>query len=445
MVAVGRPRLSTTATATLPARRDAQAKAARRARAVGTSGGSGASTRSVGGRRARLGAAARVDRVRDEQVAAGVQPQAAAPHELRHRGRDLADHQAPPHLAGPRGDQQVDGHARRRRSRRPGSRRSRLRAAVDRHARATVVVSVISRQVRRDGGGAAASPLAPPLEAAAAMTRETRGPRNGAERRHEDGAGRERRVPEQLRSWRHLTTDLLQARCASHGGGRPPAISVRAVRTPPCGGARSRAAVVGWAGRGRCEEECVMKAIVVYESLWGNTAEVARAVAEGLGPDARALRVDEAGAGRRRPLRSSIVAGAPVFGFKLSSPQMRDGIRKNPGKGPAPDLSCPPLLRVAGGAGAGLRLGGRVRHPGARPVRQGRARDRPAARGQRATRRSPSPRASSSKAATARSRTARWSGRALGAPSSRAPYRSGLVLDTPIPALSILPWRPAAS
>jgi hypothetical protein len=39
-----------------------------------------------------------------------------------------------------------------------------------------------------------------------------------------------------------------------------------------------------------------MDAIVVYESLWGNTAEVARAVAEGLGPGARALRVDEAAA-----------------------------------------------------------------------------------------------------------------------------------------------------
>jgi flavodoxin len=32
-----------------------------------------------------------------------------------------------------------------------------------------------------------------------------------------------------------------------------------------------------------------MKAIVVYESYWGNTAAVARAIAEGLGPDARAI------------------------------------------------------------------------------------------------------------------------------------------------------------
>ena len=99
-----------------------------------------------------------------------------------------------------------------------------------------------------------------------------------------------------------------------------------------------------------------MNAIVVYESLWGNTAEVARAVAEGLGPGARALRTDEATAADVAGA-DLIVAGAPVFGFKLSSPQMRDGIRKSPGRGPAPDLSCPLLLHLAGGAGAGSGWG----------------------------------------------------------------------------------------
>ena len=37
-----------------------------------------------------------------------------------------------------------------------------------------------------------------------------------------------------------------------------------------------------------------MKAIVVYESHWGNTAAVARAIAEGIGPEARALSTAEA-------------------------------------------------------------------------------------------------------------------------------------------------------
>ena len=39
-----------------------------------------------------------------------------------------------------------------------------------------------------------------------------------------------------------------------------------------------------------------MKAFVVYESLWGNTAAIARAIADGLGPGAVALTTDEAGA-----------------------------------------------------------------------------------------------------------------------------------------------------
>ena len=86
-----------------------------------------------------------------------------------------------------------------------------------------------------------------------------------------------------------------------------------------------------------------MDAIVVYESLWGNTADVARAVAMGLGAGARALRVDEV---RAEDVAGAClsVAGAPVFGFKLSSHKMRDGIRRDPGRGFAPDLSCP-LLR----------------------------------------------------------------------------------------------------
>ena len=37
-----------------------------------------------------------------------------------------------------------------------------------------------------------------------------------------------------------------------------------------------------------------MKAVVVYESLWGNTAAIARAIAAGLGPEAKALSTAEA-------------------------------------------------------------------------------------------------------------------------------------------------------
>ncbi len=86
-----------------------------------------------------------------------------------------------------------------------------------------------------------------------------------------------------------------------------------------------------------------MKAVVVYEPLWGNTATVARAVAAGLGPDAVALSTAEASPDRVAGA-DLIVAGGPVFAFQLSSDRARDDIRDHPQAGsPAPDLSAPSL------------------------------------------------------------------------------------------------------
>ena len=59
-----------------------------------------------------------------------------------------------------------------------------------------------------------------------------------------------------------------------------------------------------------------MKAIVVYESLWGNTAAVARAIAEGIGPEATAMPTDAATGGIVADA-DLIVAGAPVHAFNL--------------------------------------------------------------------------------------------------------------------------------
>jgi hypothetical protein len=68
-----------------------------------------------------------------------------------------------------------------------------------------------------------------------------------------------------------------------------------------------------------------MRAVVVYESLFGNTAAVARAIAEGIGSDTQALTTDQATdaviAGAE-----VIVAGAPVIAFGLASDQTREGI-----------------------------------------------------------------------------------------------------------------------
>lgn len=68
-----------------------------------------------------------------------------------------------------------------------------------------------------------------------------------------------------------------------------------------------------------------MHAVIVYESLWGNTAAVARAVAEGFGPGARALTTDEATPAVVADA-DVLVVGAPVIAFGLASDKTREGI-----------------------------------------------------------------------------------------------------------------------
>jgi len=89
-----------------------------------------------------------------------------------------------------------------------------------------------------------------------------------------------------------------------------------------------------------------MKAVVVYESYWGNTAAVARAIAEGIGPDAKALHTDEAtteaiaGAGL-------VVAGSPIFAFALPNEKTRSDMAARPdNKAPSPPDMSHPLLRT---------------------------------------------------------------------------------------------------
>lgn len=86
-----------------------------------------------------------------------------------------------------------------------------------------------------------------------------------------------------------------------------------------------------------------MRAIVVYESHWGNTAAVARAVAEGLGDGARALSTAEAAPGALAGA-DLIVAGAPILGFSLPTEKMLADLKARAGKHKvAPDLSMPSL------------------------------------------------------------------------------------------------------
>jgi flavodoxin len=110
-----------------------------------------------------------------------------------------------------------------------------------------------------------------------------------------------------------------------------------------------------------------VKAVVVYESLWGNTASVARAIADGLGTEAKVLSTSQATA-EELVGADLVVAGGPVFGFQLSSERMRQGIRDSPESGaPAPDLSGPPLRSwleaLPSGTGRCAAFDTRVRGP----------------------------------------------------------------------------------
>ena len=86
-----------------------------------------------------------------------------------------------------------------------------------------------------------------------------------------------------------------------------------------------------------------MRAVVVYESLWGNTARIAGAIAEGIGQGAEAMSTREA-TPEVVAEADLLVAGSPVFAFKMSSDKVRESIGKNPGPAPAPpDLSHPSM------------------------------------------------------------------------------------------------------
>jgi len=84
-----------------------------------------------------------------------------------------------------------------------------------------------------------------------------------------------------------------------------------------------------------------MKAVIVYESHWGNTEAIARAVAAGFGPEAAALTTDQA-SGAALLDAELVAAGAPLIAFGLPSDKTRDGVAAESVKAPTPpDLSHP--------------------------------------------------------------------------------------------------------
>lgn len=96
-----------------------------------------------------------------------------------------------------------------------------------------------------------------------------------------------------------------------------------------------------------------MRALVVYESLWGNTAAIAGAVAEGIGPEAVAL---PTGAATIEVVADVdlLVAGAPVMQFRLPSDKTRESLGPYVAKAPAlPDLSNPSMRSWLAALGGG--------------------------------------------------------------------------------------------
>lgn len=69
-----------------------------------------------------------------------------------------------------------------------------------------------------------------------------------------------------------------------------------------------------------------MNAVVVYESIWGNTAAIARAVAEGIGPEARTLSTADATPSKLEGA-DLLVVGSPLLGFSIPNDKMIEGIR----------------------------------------------------------------------------------------------------------------------
>ena len=84
-----------------------------------------------------------------------------------------------------------------------------------------------------------------------------------------------------------------------------------------------------------------MKTVVVYESHWGNTAAVARAIADGIGEGAVALTTDEATEAALEGV-DLIVAGAPVMAFRLPTDAILGRMATDPKQADA-DLSHPPM------------------------------------------------------------------------------------------------------
>jgi hypothetical protein len=111
-----------------------------------------------------------------------------------------------------------------------------------------------------------------------------------------------------------------------------------------------------------------MSALVVYESLWGNTAAIAHAIAEGIGPDTRVGHTGEIDPADAVDV-GLLVVGAPVHAFNLPTTATKASVATRhvaPGD-LAPDLDQPPvrdwIAQISSGMGIAAAFDTRVRGP----------------------------------------------------------------------------------
>ena len=107
-----------------------------------------------------------------------------------------------------------------------------------------------------------------------------------------------------------------------------------------------------------------MKSVVVYESHWGNTAAIADAIAEGIGPGTAVLTTDEA-TGAALADADLVVAGAPVMALRLPTERTLMGMPGDRKAPRAPDMSHASmrswLERLPAGTGRGAAFETRLR------------------------------------------------------------------------------------
>jgi len=72
-----------------------------------------------------------------------------------------------------------------------------------------------------------------------------------------------------------------------------------------------------------------MKALIVYDSAYGNTEEIARAIGGAMDGDVAVLRAGDAGSSELESL-DLLVVGAPTYGGR-PTPAMKEFLRKLPG------------------------------------------------------------------------------------------------------------------